>query len=150
MPGPLDGMGGVVRHDLADDQPVEQHPDRGELLLDRGRGVRAAQLLDPGGDMDRPDRRQAQAHLPAPGEEAPGGAGVGGAGVRVADPGGEELDVADGSALAGGCHQGRQMGGRSEGSGRGRDHTVVSSEVVWFLNLSTGLSVCFSSHRQCC
>jgi hypothetical protein len=29
-------MGRVVRHDLADDQPVEQHADRGELLLDRG------------------------------------------------------------------------------------------------------------------
>ena len=34
-----DGGGGIERHDLADDQPVEQVADGGELLLDRRRGA---------------------------------------------------------------------------------------------------------------
>jgi hypothetical protein len=35
---------------LSDDQPVEEHPDRGEMQLHRRLGVRRAELLDVCGD----------------------------------------------------------------------------------------------------
>ena len=41
----------VLRHHLANDQPVEEHPDRGEQELDRGRGDNFTQALDIGRDM---------------------------------------------------------------------------------------------------
>ena len=46
----------VLGHDLADDEPVEQHADRGQLLLDRGGTVVPALLLDQGRDRHGPDR----------------------------------------------------------------------------------------------
>ena len=56
------------------------------------------QLLDLGADVMRPDRRQRQAAFLAPGEEPAAGPGVGPARVRVADVGGEELDIAPAAA----------------------------------------------------
>lgn len=53
--------------------------------------------------MHRPDRRQAQTHVPAPSEEA-----YGGAGVWIADLSGEELDIAVAGPLPGGGDQYRQ------------------------------------------
>ena len=70
--GPADGGGGVHRHDLAGDQPVEQVADRGEALLHGGGRALAAELLDVGGDMQRlhvGDRRDA-GRL-APGQKFP-------------------------------------------------------------------------------
>jgi hypothetical protein len=46
----------VGRHDLAGDQPVEQHPDRGQLLLDRRRRNLDLQLLYISSNVMRPDR----------------------------------------------------------------------------------------------
>jgi hypothetical protein len=45
----------VNRSHLAGDQPVEQHADAGEMLLDRGSRHAPAELLDIGGDLDRLD-----------------------------------------------------------------------------------------------
>ena len=47
-----DGGGGVERHDLADNQPVEQVTDGGELLLDRRRRALPGPPLDPGRHME--------------------------------------------------------------------------------------------------
>jgi len=68
---------------LADDQPVEQHADRGEVLLDGRRAVAAAQHLDVGGDVMRAHRRERLDVLGVgPSEERAHGDGVGGARVR--------------------------------------------------------------------
>jgi hypothetical protein len=51
------------QHDLAIDQSIEQEPQRGELLLDRGRCQLAYRALDQGGDgkrLDSSDRRHAK------------------------------------------------------------------------------------------
>ena len=45
---PAHGGGRIHRHDLAGDQPVEQHPHGGELLLHARRPVVLLQLLHPG------------------------------------------------------------------------------------------------------
>jgi hypothetical protein len=52
--------GGRIRagENLADDQPVEQHADRGEVLLDGRRAIAAAQDLDVGGDVVRAHHRE--------------------------------------------------------------------------------------------
>ena len=47
---PADGARRVHRKNLADDEPVEQHPDCGQVLLDRRRRARGLQFLDVGGD----------------------------------------------------------------------------------------------------
>ena len=114
--GPLTAWRRVVRHDLADDQPVEQHADRGQLLLDRGRAVRPALLLDPGGDVQRlrsvPARPRRAARTSGetarpPGHRRPG--------VRVADVGGEELEEAVLCPLAGGGDEGGDDSHRAAG-----------------------------------
>jgi len=52
------GGGRVVRHDLANHQPVEQHPHAGELLLDgRRRPPFPPQVLHPGRDVGGQDCR---------------------------------------------------------------------------------------------
>ena len=83
-----------MRHDLTRNQPIEQHPDCGELLLDRRRRDLGLQLLDIGADIMRPDRRRRQAAILAPGEEPAARASIGAARVRVTDVGGEEFDIA--------------------------------------------------------
>jgi hypothetical protein len=90
----------VGGHDLTDDEPVEQHPHRRELLLDRGRRDLVLQLLYICGDVMGADRRRRQAAVIAPGEEPVAGPGIRSAGVRVADVGSEKFDVAPGGFLA--------------------------------------------------
>ena len=51
MARPAHGGGGINRHDLADDKPVEQMPQRRQAQLRGRRGARLLQLLDIGGDM---------------------------------------------------------------------------------------------------
>ncbi len=46
-------MGGVGVHSVAGHQPVEEHPDRGEMLFDGWLRARAAELLDVGRDVHR-------------------------------------------------------------------------------------------------
>jgi hypothetical protein len=53
--GPAHGMRRIDCEDLADDQPVEQHADRGQVQLNGRLGVRGLQRLDVGRDMDRLD-----------------------------------------------------------------------------------------------
>ena len=61
-----DGRGGVHREDLADDEPVAEHADRGRVLLHRGGrpGVRP----DVGGDVERRDVAQPEPSRLAPPE----------------------------------------------------------------------------------
>ena len=99
--GPRTADGRVCRHHLAGDQPVEQHPHGGELLLHARRRMGLLECLDISGDIERPDRGQRQAAIVAPGEELAAGPRIGPARVRVADVGGEEFDVAPGGLLAG-------------------------------------------------
>jgi hypothetical protein len=37
---------------MADNQPVKQHPQRGQMLLHRGLGLRPLQFLDIGSDVN--------------------------------------------------------------------------------------------------
>ena len=93
MLGPAHGVRRVDGEDLADDQPVEQHADRGEVLLDGRLGGRGLQRLDIGGDVDRLDVDELDdAVLLEPGEEMAGGPVIGHPGVLVADVGGEEFE----------------------------------------------------------
>ena len=46
----------VRRHDLAGDQPIEQHAHGGELLLHAWRRMGLLEQLYIGGDIERPDR----------------------------------------------------------------------------------------------
>ncbi len=99
--GTAHGGGRVVRHDLAGDQPVEQHPHGGELLLHGRRRVGLLHGFDIAGDVIGPDGWQREAARLAPRQKIRAGAGVGPAGVWVADVGGEEIDVAPGGLFAG-------------------------------------------------
>ena len=103
MLGPAHRGGRVLLDHLADDQPIEQHADRGQVLLDGRRLIAARQDLDIGRDVVGADRAElADVVLVEPGEEAAHGDGIGRARVRVADVGGEEVDEPQRGALAGG------------------------------------------------
>ena len=118
------GGGGIGRQRLADDEPVEEAPNRRELLLDgRRAGAVADSLLDPGGDVDRSDGPEiVEAMVIEPAEQPSGGARVGGAGVAVADVGGEELDPAPRGRIAepgDGAGHGDAAGARARSRPRG-------------------------------
>ena len=51
MAWPAHGGGGIGRHDLADDQPIEQVAPRRQAQLAGRCGARLRELLDIGGDM---------------------------------------------------------------------------------------------------
>ena len=88
--------------DLADHQPVEQHADRREVLLDRRLGGGRLQRLDIGGDMQRLDIGQlADVVTLDPSEERTRCPVIGHARVAVADAGGEEFEEATRGMLAG-------------------------------------------------
>ena len=97
-----DRMRRIGGDDLADDQPVEQHADGGEVLLDRRLLEILAERLDIGGDVQRLDVGElADPVMVAPGEEPPAGMVIGRAGVLVADGGGEEFQEAARGVVAG-------------------------------------------------
>ena len=100
--GPANECGRAGREDLAEDEPVEEFSEGGELLLDGGGGDLGCATFDPGGDVNGLDLDELvdAAGILAPGEEACRGAGVGGAGVRIAELGCEELQVASGGLWA--------------------------------------------------
>ena len=107
--GAANRVGRVDVDDLAGDQPVEEHADGGELLLDRRLGVVLLELLDIGGDQDRLDGFEvADAAVLAPAEEVDGVAEVRTPGVRVADVGGEVFGEAGDGVFAGGGDDRRQ------------------------------------------
>ena len=104
--GPAHRMRRVDREDLADDEPVEQHADRSQMLLDgrpcRGAlpdgaiaGIRHLQRLQIGGDVKRLDIGElADAVLFEPGEERADGPVIGQARVVVLDLGGKKIEEA--------------------------------------------------------
>ena len=119
--GPTDRMGGIDSDHLADDEPVEQHADRGEVLLDGRLLEILAERADVSRDMHGLDRNQlVKAFQFAPGEEAPAGVEIGPAGVRVLDGDGEELEEAARST------------GASRGDDRRHDHIAAGSEGPTF------------------
>jgi hypothetical protein len=67
-----DGGSGVDVDDLAGDMPVEQHPQRGEVLLDGGGGMTGRQLGQVRRYVIALDRGQAQALGLYPGEDPHG------------------------------------------------------------------------------
>src|SRR5713101_4039865 len=91
----------VNRNHLAGHQPVEQHADAREMLLD-GRSRHAlAELLYISGDMNRRDFIEpADALLLAPLEERTGSTAVSCARVQVTDIDGEEFEEAEPGLLA--------------------------------------------------
>ena len=84
----------VHRHHLAGDEPVEQHPHGRKLLLHARRPVVLLQLLHPGCHIERPDGRERQTAIFAPGKKPGARPRVSPTCVVVVDVGGEEFDVA--------------------------------------------------------
>ena len=89
---------GVERQDLADDEPIEEHPQRGEVLLDARRRERSGELLDVGRDDHGLDLVEREASALAPGGETAHGCEVREARVGISDVGGEELPEAVGTS----------------------------------------------------
>ena len=83
--------GRVKWHDLADNQPVEQHADGRQVLLDGRRREGLRQLLDLGSHPHRLDPVQRQAPDVTPVGEPVCSCQVSRARVRVADVGCEEF-----------------------------------------------------------
>jgi hypothetical protein len=109
--GPSNHRGRIAPDDLADHEPVEQHAHRRQVLLDRGRRVGLAQVLDVGGDVDRLEAAElAEAADLAPAEKLGNSPGVGVPGIAVADVGGEELEKAAAGVIAGGGDLRRDQG----------------------------------------
>ncbi len=88
-------MGGIGVYDVAGDQPIKQHADRGQVLLHGRFGMRAAELLDVGCDVHgRHPSQVPQTSFRAPGREGLDSFEIGAASVRVADVDGEEFPKA--------------------------------------------------------
>jgi hypothetical protein len=100
-----DRRGRIRRHHLAGDQPVEQHPDRGQLLLDRRRRNLDLQLLYISSNVVRPDRRRYQTAIFTSREKLIARPGIGTASIWVADVGGKEFDIPPGGFVAEICDQ---------------------------------------------
>src|ERR1017187_338772 len=94
MARPPDGMRRIGRDHLPRYQPIEQHPDTGEVLLDRGGRPLPLQLLDIRGHMHRLDAPEFTNPLPlAPAQESSSGPRIRRPRVAVADSDGEEFTV---------------------------------------------------------
>ena len=117
---------GVEGEDLADDEPVEEHAQRRQVLLDARGGERSGELLDVGGDHHGLDLVEGEAPLLAPGGEAPRGGEVGKPGVGVSDMGGEELPESALGVGGGGEEHRRRRAVRGQGRALG---TLGGEEV---------------------
>ena len=131
--GAAHGVGGVHLQNVAGHQPVKEHTQRGQVLLDGGRGERSLQILDEGGDVEGLHVGEpGDAAALAPGVEAPRGAQVGPARVVVVDLGGEKLQDAPGGLGRRG-EQGRGLKRacrrEDESGARGRDSGSVEAGV---------------------
>jgi len=92
LPTALVTIGG---EDLAGDQPIDQHADGGQVLLDGRLLEILAERLNIGGDMQRLDVGDLADLMPvAPGEEPHDGMVISLPRVLVADGGGEEFQKA--------------------------------------------------------
>jgi hypothetical protein len=82
---------------LADHQPVEQHTQRRQVLLDRGCGegfrlvILVLEVLEEGGDVEGPHVGKLEAVRVAPGREAFRGVQISNARVVILDLGREEI-----------------------------------------------------------
>jgi hypothetical protein len=104
-------MGRVRRQHLARYQPIKQHADTGQMLLNGGRFACRQHLLDIARHMHGPhvfDAHDAPALAPA--QEGDGRLAVGRAGVLVADIDGEEFEEAPGGPFPCPLNQRRQLG----------------------------------------
>ena len=135
-------MGGVYLQNVAGHQPVKKHAQRGQVLLDGGRGARSLQVLDEGGDVEGLNVGEpGDAAALAPGVKTPRGAQVGPAGVVVVDLGGEKLQDAPGG-LGGRGEQGRGLKRacrREDESGARRDSLSVEAGVAHARGLPLGV-----------
>jgi hypothetical protein len=94
---------GAWRVAPAGDEPIEQHADGGEVLLDRRLRHSLLERLYIGGDVDGLDIDQHQdTGGTEPGEEVRDGPIIGHPGVLVADGGGKKFQEAAGGGVAGG------------------------------------------------
>jgi hypothetical protein len=121
-------MRGIDLEDVAGHEPVEQHPQRREVLLDRRRGERTLQLLDEGGDVKGLHLGELveACGLPPLGKAARG-VQVGFARVVVVKLRGEEFQhAARGLRRRGEQPGGKQAGGRGDDelAGRGGGHGI--------------------------
>ena len=107
------------------DEPVEEHPQRGQVLLDARRRERSGELLDVGRDHHGLDLVERDAAAFAPRGETADRGEVGEAGVGVSDVGGEELPEAALGVGGGGEERGR----RRARTGR-RDRGGIEGEQV--------------------
>ena len=87
---PPHGSRRVHGEDLADDEPVTEHADRSQVLLDRGHRSRVRP--DVGRYVERRDRLERQPPRLAPGQELPHRPPVGRPRPPVGDPRREELE----------------------------------------------------------
>jgi len=128
--GAAHGVGRIHLKDVADHQPVEQHAERGQVLLDRGRRELAFELLDECGDVEGLDGGEFPDASPlAPCREAARGIHVRLARVVVVDLGGEEFEDA-----LGGFRRRRESGPRTTaGAGEG-----IRAVLVLIGSLRTG------------
>ena len=91
VPGTPYRAGRIEWHNLADHEPIEQHPDGRQVLLDGRRGVDRRQLLDVCGHQHRLDLLKRQALDLAPIGKPVGGRQVRRARVRVSDIGSKKF-----------------------------------------------------------
>ena len=126
--GPRTAWAGLSVDDLADDEPVEEHADGGEVLLDRGLGVAVLELLDVPGDGHRFDRLEIRVALAlAPGKKRDGVAEVRAAGMRVLNVDGEVFGEAVAGVRSGGVddRRGLDRGDRGEDFALGRNSRQI-------------------------
>jgi hypothetical protein len=94
--------GGIGGEDAAGDEPIEQHADGGEVLLDGRLRHSLLERLYIGGDVERLDIDQRDDPGGVePGEEVRDGPVIGHPGVLVADGGGKEFEEAADGGIAG-------------------------------------------------
>jgi hypothetical protein len=104
---PAPGRCRIMRHDLADQEPVEEISDGGQVLFDGRRGQRLRLQLDLGSDMQRlnsNDRHDAR--LCAPSHKTSARVRIRAPGVRVEDFRCEKFQTADAGALTRDSHNG--------------------------------------------
>jgi hypothetical protein len=88
-------MGRIDVDDMPGDEPVQQHAERSQVLLDGRRRHLGLQVLNESGNMERLDAgKLVEVSLSAPGGESSGGVHIGPACVIVVDLAGEKFQDA--------------------------------------------------------
>ena len=124
--GPRTELAGLKGRTLADDEPVEEHPQRRKVLFDARRRERPGELLDVGRNHHRLELDEGDAPALAPLGEPAHGRKIGEARVPVPDVGGEELPEAALGRFGGG----EERRGRRAARGRGGVRRGVGRDEV--------------------